>query len=130
MIGTYGPVIFETSSERLRTFDGFSRKGTATFAEHPVVDNKPRLQHTGAGLDEISFSVRLDIALGLNPSEELAKFREILAMGDAHKLIINGKVLADFVLTNLEESWKQVDNKGRLLVVVLGISLKEYISGS
>ena len=129
MIGTFGNIVFETSSERIRTFDGFARKGSAAFAEHAVVDDKPRLQHTGSGLDEISFSVRLDISLGLNPSDELEKFRDILAAGDAQKLIINGKVLGAFVLTELEESWSRVDNKGRLMVANLNISLKEYVSG-
>ena len=130
MIGSFGNIVFETSTERIRTFDGFSRTGAARFAEHAVIDGKPRLQHTGTDLDEISFSVRLDAGLGLNPAEELEKVREILAAGDEQKLILNGKVLGDFVLTSIEEAWTRVDNQGRLITASLNLSLKAFVSGN
>jgi len=129
MIGSFGNLVFETSSKKLLTFDNFKRKGFAVFAEHAVLDKKPRLEHTGSGLDEISFTVRLDAALGLNPAEELNKIREVLAKGDEQKLIFNGKVLGDFALTDLDEDWTVVDNKGRLIVAVIALTIKEFVSG-
>lgn len=127
MIGTFGNIVFETSASKILTFDNFIRKGSAVFAEHPVLDKKPRLQHTGEGLDEISFSIRLDVGLGINPKKELDKIREIKSQGDAHKLIINGSVIGKFVLVSLEDKWTRVDNQGRLLVAKLNLNLKEFV---
>jgi len=129
MIGSFGNIVFETSSSKIRTFNEFKRKGSAVFAEHPVLDGKPRLQHTGEGLDEISFSVRFDISLGVIPKDEVAAVREILKTGDEQKLIIGNEILGDFVLTGVEEAWKKVDGKGRLVVVELVLSIKEFVNG-
>ena len=130
MIGTFGDIVFQTSVDRIFTFDEFTRKGAAEFAEHPVMDNKPKLQHTGTGLDEITFTVRLDAALGVNPKTELAKFEAVRLSGESRHLIIGTRVLGRFVLVSLEESNPQLDNKGRLYKVQLNLTLKEDAYGN
>ena len=130
MIGSFGKIVFEVSTTRVRTFDGFARKGSAAFAEHGVLDGKPRLQHTGSVLDQISFTMRLDIGLGTNPAEEIEKLRMIKDRGNEQKLIIGGKVLGDFVMISLDETWTRLDGKGRLITAHVNIELKEFFNGS
>ena len=81
-------------------------------------------------LDSISFSIRLDVGLGICPADEIEKIRTMLAAGDEQKLIINGRSLGDFVLENLEESWTRLDHKGRLITAALTLSLKEFAHGN
>ncbi len=130
MIGTFGQIVFETSRTKIHTFDEFTRTSTATFTEHAVLDEKPRLQHIGTGLDKISFSIRLDVSLGVDPAGEIKKISELREAGEAKKLIIGGDVLGTFVLLETEESWNRVDNKGRLLVAVLILKIKEFVDGN
>ena len=130
MIGTFGNIVFETSADKVLTFDGFVRKGSAQFAEHPVIDGKTKLQHTGDGLDEVSFSVKLSASLGVNPSNEIEKLREIKAAGDPKKLIMGMKVIGDFVLTSVEDAWDRVDNLGNIFVSTVNLTLKEYVNGN
>jgi phage protein U len=127
MIGTFADIVFEVSREQVLTFAGFTRSGEANFAEHAVLDDKPRLQFTGVSLDEIQFSVRLDISLGVDPAEQVRMMRRMLAAGEARPLIVGEVFLGDFVLVRLEESWTNVDNLGNLLVAELALSLREYI---
>lgn len=130
-IGTLGNIVFETSASKVRTFDRFSRRGSAAFAEHAVLDSKPRLQHIGSGLDEVSFSIKFDAALGLNPVEELEQVREILRRGEPQILKISeDRTLGYFVLTEVRETWRQVDKAGHLLAVTLDITLKEVSHGN
>lgn len=126
MLGSFGTVVFEVSRSLVRTFDGFSRKSSATFAEHAVAYGKAKLQSTGEGLDEITFTMNLSVTHGLNPAAEIDALQEIKAAGEAQKLIIGGRVVGTFVLTSLEESWTKIDRKGLLLKASVVVSLKEY----
>lgn len=128
MIGTFGSMVFESSGQKVHTFDDFERRGTAAFAEHAVVEGKPRLEFTGDNLDEVSFTVRLDLAQGIDPEPQITRFREIKAAGEAQTLIIGGVPLGGFVITSLSEKWRIVDNRGRLTLAALDLSLKEYVS--
>ncbi len=114
MIGTFGPVVFEASSARLRNFAEFARKSLAAFAEHQVLDNKPRLQHVGTGLDEILFTMKFISALHVDPQVEINVLRGMQRAGDARPLIL-GK-------------WQVVDNKGRLRSALVNVTLREFAS--
>jgi len=130
MIGTFGNIVFETSSSKIRTFEEFKRKGSAMFSEHPVLEGKPKLQHLGTSLDEISFSITFNVALGIDPREEINKLQEIKNIGDEKKLIIGRDVLGSFVLTELSESWDKIDSRGNLLLARVDLSLKEFVNGN
>lgn len=127
MIGTFDKLVFETSASKILTFADFERRGTATFAEHTVISGKPRLEFTGDNLDQVSFTVRLDLHLGVDPAEQIKKVREMKSAGKPGTLIIGGVPLGDFVIINLSEKWQEIDNRGRLILAYLDLSLKEYI---
>jgi phage protein U len=129
MIGTLGNIVFETSSERLRTIDGMKRSGSARWATHDIMANKPVLEFLGPDVEQISFSMRLDVFLGINPTTELEVLREMRGTGEAAQLILNGRPITEhkWVIENLSENWERIDNQGRLLVATVEISLKEYV---
>lgn len=127
MIGTYGTITFEASADKIRTWDQFGRKGKARFAQHDVLDKKPRLQFTGLDLEEIGLSIRLDIALGVNPLAEINSLREMRDNGEEQSLMINGRPLGKFVLEDISEDWSQTDSAGRLLAAEVSLKLKEYV---
>ena len=129
-IGNFGDVIFEVSAKRVRTFDQFKRSSKARFARHDLMVSKPRLEHVGADLDEISFAIRLDIALGINPKEELEKIQAILASGEDQLLMVGPQKVGRFVLESAEEDWPQVDNQGHILVAKVNLKLVEFIDGA
>ena len=125
-IGTFGPVTFEVSAEKTRTFDEFSRKTAAKFEEHAIIGQKAKMEFISPGLDEISFQVIFSAFHGLNPINEVKQLREIVQTGEYHSLIIGGETLGNFVIDNISEAWKYVDNKGNVLHIAVDVSLKEY----
>lgn len=127
MIGTFGKLVFETSAKKIHTFDEFERRSSAAFAEHKVINGKPRLERTGDNLDEITFTIRLDLHLGVDPAEQIKKTRDMKSAGKPGTLIIGGVPLGDFVIISLSEKWPEIDNRGRLILAYLDLSLKEYV---
>ena len=95
MIGTLGDVVFETSSEKIRTFDGMKRSGSARWATHDIMAHKPVLEFLGSGMEQISFSMRFDVSLGINPAAELETLRGLRDAGEASQLILNGKPIGE-----------------------------------
>lgn len=130
MIGTLGPVVFETSSDKVRTFFDFVRSGEAKYGEHSRIGEKDLLEFLGPGLDTVKFSMRFNVALGVNPRQEIQKLRELRDSGAVETLILAGAPLGNFVVIALEETWSRIDNLGNLLVADIAITAKEYIDGT
>ncbi len=120
-------MVFEVSTGKVHTFTGFKRKRAAKFSEHAVLDGKPRLQHNGTALDEVSYAIRFDVRHGITPKKSLENLEKTLNAGEAKSLIIGTKVLGDFALLSVDEDWQQVDNKGNLLVANVTLNLKEFV---
>lgn len=125
-IGTFGPVTFEVSVEKTRTFDDFKRSVSAKFEEHAIIGQKTKLEFISPGLDAISFQVIFSAFHGLNPLAEVKQLREIVQNGEYHPLIIGGETLGNFVVESISEAWKYVDNQGYVLYIAADVSLKEY----
>lgn len=126
MLGTFGDVTFEVSEERVRSWRDFQRSGKARWASHELVQDKPVLQHVGPDLEEIKFSVRFDVAQGLNPAAEIDKLRKMRDAAEPQTLTIGGHPLGKFALESLDESHNWFDNRGGLLGASVSLSLKEY----
>lgn len=129
MIGSLGPVVFETSSERIRTFTDFKRSGSARWGKHEIMLGKPVKEFLGPGDEQITFSVRLDVSLGVNPTDELFILRFIRDNGLAMPLILNGRPVSEnlWIIESLNENWKYVDNEGRLLAAEVELTISEYV---
>lgn len=82
----------------------------------------------GPGLEQISFTVRLDVSHGVNPEEELKKLREMRDSGEVAVLIIGGEPVTEnyWALTSLREQHKVFTGDGKLIKADVEITLKEY----
>jgi phage protein U len=127
MIGSFGPVVFEVSSAKVKTIADFERGCEARFSEHTVMQSKPLLEFLGPGLDSVSFSMRFDASLGINPKNEIETLRTICYKGEAQRLIIGGIPLGLFAITGITESWKTINPAGILTVATVSVSMKEYV---
>lgn len=136
MIGSLGSVVFETSSNKVRTFSDFKRSGSGRWEKHDIILKKPKREFLGPGEEQVTLNIKLDSALGLNPSKELYMLRFLRDNGYAVPFILDGKPVSLITFDNLtnlwviesvNESWKTVDNKGRLLCAEVQLTIAEYI---
>lgn len=129
MIGTFGDVVFKTSSNEIRTFEDFVRSATARWAKHDIHLQKPKSEYLGPDIDTISFTMRFDIRYGMNPRKEMDLLLDMSRTGKAETLIIGGKGLGinKWYIESITQNWGAVDNKGLLLTSSADLTLKEYV---
>ena len=132
MIGTFGEVTFEVSADRVRTFDGLKRSGSARLASHDLIGRKPLLEFGGPGLETLSLNMTLSAFLGLDPVEEVKELRQMRDEGTAAPFTLNvapqGTGL--WVLESLSEDWKYIDNNGVPQQIDCALTLKEYVENT
>jgi len=113
--------------ENLKTFNDFSKTGSAIYAEHALIDGKPRLQRTGSSLDEINLSIRFHASF-CNPKQEL---NLLIAAKDESQILPllwgNGDLSGDFVITEINETIEHADPQGNVFSYLVSFTLKEYV---
>ena len=129
MIGSLREVVFEVSTERVKTFRDFQIQRSAKYSEHAIHGRKGLLEFTGLSAASMSLSIRLDAGLGVNPKEELNTLHDILNKHKAVPFILDGEPQGDglWVLEGLDETHKIIDNHGTSIAVEVSLKLKEYI---
>lgn len=124
MFAQLGKIIFQT----LYSFTEDSEKGSAVYAEHQLLDGKPRLQLTGSSLNERSVKILLNSSFCV-PQDELDKLKLSRDNGEVMPLIWgNGRVEGDFVIVDIDANKEDVAPNGTVITYSISLALKEYVS--
>lgn len=123
MIGTLGTVVFEASSDAIRTFSGLTISRSARYARHELYNRRPVVEYLGESLETATLAVRFDVSSGLNPRTELAELKKILDSGTENDLIIGDANLGAYVLESMSETHRVIDGTGALLVADVTLNL-------
>jgi len=121
-----GPVVFETSSELIRTFSDVSHKTSARWTAHEVIARKPAQEFLGPALRTLRFAVRLDVSFGVDPDAEADILRDAAEDGEVLAFVLAGVPRGDWAILELRESWRHVTGAGVVRVIDLDLSLEEY----
>lgn len=132
MIGSLGDVVFDVSTEHVRTFRDMKIQRTAKYSEHAIHGGKALLEFTGYSPASLSFSIRLDASLGINPKQELEALRDILTGHQAVPFILDGEPQGDglWALESIDESYEVIDSYGTFIALDVALKLKEYIEAA
>lgn len=123
MFAVLGDIQFDLISY----FNSFESQFGADYAEHSVIEGKPRLQFVGDKLNEISIQLVFHQQY-CDPEKELGRLKDALESHDAMALVLgNGDYKGWFVLTELQASSKQMDKTGALIALEASITLREYV---
>lgn len=122
MFAMLGPISF-----RLITyFEGVSNKRGYDYAEHAVIEGKPRLQWIGDDLEEVAIDLMFHVSY-CNPEAELAKLRIAGSMHTALPLIYgSGHYVGMFVIKTIHSTTRQTNRSGALVAVTARVSLIEH----
>lgn len=123
----FGNIVFEVSYFKVLTFDDFSRKTKANFAEHKILNRKSKLEFTGIEPQEISMTILLDNNFSVDVEGELKKLRQMCEAGEVNFLIIGAESLGQFVIEEVSEKVLHWSGVGIPLVVECQIKFKEYV---
>lgn len=130
MIGTFGPIIFETNDKRILTFSNFSHSVAGRWKTTETIGGKPKKEFLGPDSQEVSFDIVISAAFGVKPSKIIKILEMMTLSGDAYPLIIGGKPVGVntfyWILKSVSETWDVILNDGKILTAKIRLSLEEY----
>jgi len=122
MYAQLGPVAFDL----VTYWDGHDAKRGYEYAQHKVLEGKPKLQWTGDGLEEITIAVELH-AVYCNPEEQLNILYDAAANHQAMPLIMgSGVYRGKYILASINQTTKHTDSQGRILSLSAKLALTEW----
>lgn len=122
MYAQLGDTIFEGK----KGFQAFSRGNETDYAQHALIEGKPKLQRVGEKLGTISLTILLHSSFCF-PEEEIEKLQTARAGGYILPFILgNGIVLGEFVLLSVKDEISQTDQVSNIVSTTVTLELLEY----
>jgi phage protein U len=126
MFAVLGDILFEVvgSPEKFDSVRDYD------FAEHRVVESRPRLQWVGNGLERLKLELMLHASF-TDPSAQLAILKANAAAHRALPLVLgSGGFRGFFVIDSLAVRSQQSSSTGTPIAIGVTLSLKEWAAGS
>lgn len=130
VVGAYGEVAFEVSSETVRTLEDAVWSGKARWAAHDRHIGHALTEFTGLEPDEFSFELQLSAYLGANPMQELVKLWTYQRKGLPQPLVIGDHAYGKYrwSLISMSIKMQNYDSNGDLLRATVSVTLQEYLN--
>lgn len=128
-IGSFHDLVFEVSSDLVRTYHDYNRETKARYAKHDLVNRTTVIEYLGREPDEISFTMTFHISLGVKPAEEISTLRRLCQDHIADYLILGNSVVGDnlWVIESVSEEVTATDHFGLVLVASAKVTMLEYV---
>lgn len=100
------------------------------YAEHSVIQARPRLQWVGTGLEQISFDILLHSSF-TDPAAQIVALAEAAAAHLAMPLVFgNGVFRGYFVIESIATRSTQLSAGGNPIAITLRLELREWVPDS
>ena len=128
MIGCFGRIVFEVSSEKIETVSALKQRASAKYATHDRHLLQGLTEFTGAQPQSITFDMVLSAYLGANPSQEIFILEQYLLKGEAQTFVLGGHIFGSYkwVIDNYEVKAEHYDHWGNITSCTVTVSLLEY----
>lgn len=122
MWAVLGDIEFELRNQPSRQDD----RATADYAQHALIQGKPRLEWVGDGLDELTLELTLH-ALLADPEAQIRRLKTALrAHAPLPYVLGSGDYRGVYLLTEVGTATRRTDALGRLISATVSVSLLEY----
>lgn len=109
----------------INCFSELGETNTYKFVQHERIDNKPRLQFLGSGLQEENIKLNFHSSF-CTPEEELQNLKDVAKNATPLKFIKgNGEYVGIFVITEISSSTQQTTKEGDLIAIQVDLKLQE-----
>lgn len=111
--------------EGLKGFDSLTSKKSVNYAEHALIEGRPRLQRVGTNLEELSISIRLHASF-TDPESDISAMETAKEDGEIMPLVLgNGVFAGEYVILSLSRTLEQTDPLGNIVSAKVSLELKE-----
>lgn len=119
----------EDISVKCLTFQDLHRNVSSRVTEHARILKKHKTEFGGPNLSEITFTMTLSAALGVDPRKMLNQLESCVRQGKIGYFIIGSKKIGKhkYIITNVSESWGHIIKNGKLVSASVDVTMKEYL---
>ena len=130
-IGSLGDIVFQVSSETVKTLNNLNWSGSARYGTHQVHLGNTLSEFSGVDQDSITFEMYLSVYLGVNPMEDIVSLFGYEREGTNVSFVVGDKVYGKYRWNVVSHKVKveTFDNAGNMTGVTLSVTLKEYVKG-
>lgn len=131
MIASLGDIVFEVSSDTVRTFKNLKYNVSAKYQNHAKLGGRPTTEYIGIDAESLTMTVKLSALHGLDPRKEMKKFNDACRKGTLLRFVLGNKKFGNYrwVITKVGNSIERIDKKGNILSVELSVTLSSYAKG-
>ncbi|MCE5199910.1 MAG: phage tail protein [Armatimonadota bacterium] len=132
IVGSYGGIVFETSSDMLFSFDSLHSEASARIETTDIIGRRPALKFLGPGGETVTFNMRLCSTYVDNPLIEYNRLRDMRDSGKAATLVIGSKpfpsdrAAVKWVIESLSADLNHFSRHGEPKLIEIQVTLKEY----
>lgn len=122
MWAVLGDIEFELRNQPSRQDDRI----TADYAQHALIQGKPRAEWVADGLDELTLELTLH-ALLVDPEAQIRRLKTALRAHEPLPYVLgSGDYRGVYLLTEVGTTTRRTDAQGRLISATVTVSLLEY----
>lgn len=125
MLGSLGDINFTVSSNQILSYKDLNIKSGVRLTVHDSLQGKPVLEFIGESLDEINLKFNLRIENKINPMSVFENLKDKMTKGEELLFFVGEKKIGKFVISDISQDYKRIDNLGNVLALDLDINLKE-----
>lgn len=127
MIGYFGGVAFQVSSQHIKTFSDLTINSSQNFAGHKTLNGPELLEYTGQNARTCSLKISLNINMGINPEESLQELHDMFNSHEAFTFALDKNILGQWVIENMTENYTQITSNGKITAAEISLNLKEFL---
>lgn len=122
MYAQLGNIVFEI----LKGFDSYDDMKSVNYAEHALIENKPRLQPVGENLDDVNIVISFNRAFCI-PENEYNAFVSFMRANEILPFIYgNGNYEGDYVIQSIKKKILNAADDGSFIEITCDLVLKEF----
>ena len=120
-------IIFVASSLFIQTFQGRTRKSSARWVDHEIINGPPVSEYTGRGLKDVEFEILLHSKMCFDPLSAYERLQKACESGKPQLMFLDGKNYGQYTIRSIEgeeSHWAY----GRPAIMVVTMTMREYVS--
>lgn len=128
-VGVLGDIVFQVSSNVIKTIDNLQWSGSARYSEHNRHLTNTLTEFTGIDPDTMSFDMELSAYLGVDPMAELTKIWTYERSGKPLSFVVGERAYGKYKWTIKSHKIKMrtYDKRGNVTGASVSVDLLEYL---
>lgn len=130
IVGCLGDLIFEVSSDTVKTVSNFTESASTRYAIHQRHNNSACLEYVGMDPDQITFDIELSAYLGVSPQSQINILWNYIRSGLPVSLVLGATVYGKWrwVIKSHSIKLKHTDKYGTWTHCTVSVTLMEYLA--